>query len=233
MPSVLNDNMGKPFIDLTNQTFNHWTVTGPHKSVPRPDGHGNRTHWFCTCQCGNTAWVDATNLRQNISRNCGCLRKVVAGKGSPAAIAAAKANTTHGMSKTPLYHCYHGMISRCYLSTNREYAYYGGRGITVCDRWRHSFANFVVDMGSSFSPGLSIERVDVNGPYSPDNCIWLPRKAQPRNTTKSVRVPSGALLKDFCREHNLDYQSLYYLIVKKGIPFIEAMKIYRERHIDL
>lgn len=225
--------MGKPFLDLTNQTFNSWTVTGPHKSVARTSGKGSpRTHWFCTCTCGNTAWVDATNLRQGISTNCGCLRKIVAGKGTAVALAAAHANTTHGLSRTPLYHRYHAMLNRCYNPANKGYPWYGAKGITVCDRWRESFENFLADMGPSYSLGLSLERIDVLQGYSPENCKWIPRREQNWNTNKTVRLPNGDRLRRFCFEHGLDYDAFYFQIVKKGLILNEVLDHYHLQVTD-
>jgi hypothetical protein len=225
--------MGKPFIDLTNQTYNSWTVTGPHKSMPRSSGKGSpRTHWFCTCRCGNTAWVDATNLRQGISKNCGCLRKIVAGKGSAVALAAAKANTTHGLSGSPFYARYNSMINRCYNPANKSYPWYGAKGITVCDRWRESFENFLADMGPSYSPGLSLERNDVKQGYSPENCKWIPRREQNWNTNKTVRLPNGDRLRRFCFEHGLDYDAFYFQIVKKGLTLNEVLDLYHLQVTD-
>jgi hypothetical protein len=221
--------MGKPFIDLTNQTFNYWTVTGPHKAVPRPSGKGSaRTHWFCTCQCGNTAWVDATNLRQGISQSCGCKPKhIVAGKDSPAAIAASKANTKHGLSQTSLYHRYHAMMGRCYNPQNKSYHWYGAKGITVCDRWRESFENFHADMARSFFKGASLERDDVRAGYSPQNCRWIPRREQNWNTNKTVRLPSGDRLRRFCFAHGFDFDAFYYQIVKKGLSLTEVLDLFQ------
>jgi hypothetical protein len=225
--------MGKPFIDLTNQTYNSWTVTGPSKSVPRTSGKGSpRTHWLCTCVCGNTAWVDATNLRQGISTNCGCLKRVVAGRGSPAAIAAAHANTTHGMSRTPIYHRYNSMISRCYNPAHKSYPWYGAKGITVCDRWRESFQNFLADMGATYQPGLSLERNNVKAGYSPENCKWIPRREQNWNTNKTVRLPNGKRLRRFCFTHGLDYDAFYFQIVKKGLSLTETLELFHLQITD-
>jgi hypothetical protein len=225
--------MGKPFIDLTNQVFTEWTVSPNHKSVPRSSGKGsNRTLWFCTCSCGNTAWVDATNLRQGISTNCGCLRKIVAGKGSAAALAAAKAHTTHGMSRAPLYARYHAMLNRCYNPANKSYPWYGGKGITVCDRWRESFENFLADMGKTYLPGLSLERIDVKQGYSPENCKWIPRREQNWNTNKTVRLENGDRLRQFCFEHGLEFEAFYFQIVKKGLTLNEVLDLYHLQITD-
>jgi hypothetical protein len=211
MPSVLNDNMGKPFIDLTNQVFVKWTVSPQHKSVPRPSGKGApRTHWFCTCSCGNTAWVDATNLRQSISTNCGCLRETKSAKQQAARSTSGKANTTHGMSKTSLYRRYAAMIQRCYNPNTREYRWYGNRGIKICDRWKDSFENFLADMGPTFSEGLSLERNNNDGDYSPENCKWIPRSRQVQNRTNTVKLNETLTISDFCNNHNVDYDLVWH-----------------------
>ena len=224
--------MGKPFIDLTNQQFGLWFVTGPHKSVPRPNGKGGRTHWFCTCQCENktTRWVDATNLKSGISTNCGCQRIIVAGKGSPAAIAAAKARTKHGMSQTRIYRCYRAMMQRCYNRNARAYRWYGATGITVCDRWKESCENFFTDMGPTYAEGLTLERIDVSKGYSPENCKWIPLREQAWN--KKYHLIEGVRLRRFCFEHGLDYDSFYYHIVKKGLSLIDVLALFKVSILD-
>lgn len=223
--------MGRAFINLTNQVFVYWTVSNQHKSVPRPSGKGSpRTHWFCTCVCGNTAWVDATNLRQGISQSCGCKPKnIVAGVGSPAALAAANANRTHGMSRTPIYHCYRAMLARCYNPKERHYKWYGAKGISVCDRWRESFQNFFADMGRSFFKGASLERDNVKLGYSPENCRWIPRREQNWNKTNTVKLPNGEQLRQFCYKHGLDFDAFYYQIEKKGLTLEETLQLFKIR----
>jgi hypothetical protein len=227
--------MGRPFIDLTNQVFVEWTVSDQHKSVPRPSGKGSpRTHWFCTCSCGNTAWVDATNLRQGISQSCGCKpKRIVAGKGSPAALAASKANTTHGLSGTRLYQRYHAMLDRCYNPANKSYPWYGAKGVTVCDRWREPrYINFHADMAATYFEGASLERIDVKAGYSPENCKWIPRREQNWNTNKTVRLASGARLKRFCFEHGFDYDAFYFQTVKKGLQLTEVLSLFKVQILD-
>jgi hypothetical protein len=88
---------------------------------------------------------------------------------------------THGMTGTPEYSAWQNMITRCSPSNKAGYHLYGGRGITVCDRWRDSFENFLVDMGNRPSPNHSIDRINVNGNYEKDNCRWATTKEQAEN----------------------------------------------------
>jgi hypothetical protein len=93
---------------------------------------------------------------------------------------------THGKSKTPIYRMWWGMLSRCNHPKTRSYSRYGGRGIKVCDRW-HTFANFYEDMGER-PVGSTIDRIDNNGDYAPNNCRWTSNKMQQHNKATSVRV---------------------------------------------
>jgi hypothetical protein len=221
--------MGKPFIDLTNQVFGEWTASAQHKSVPRPSGKGSpRTHWFCTCSCGNTAWVDATNLRQGISTNCGCQRETKSAKQQTARSAAGKANTTHGMSGTPTYKRWFKMKQRCEYPKDASFPYYGAKGIRVCERWQ-KFENFLADMGQLPSPTHEIERRNHSRDYEPHNCEWMEGALQPRNTSITIRVPSGESLAEYCETHKLDYHAVYDYFVRKHLPLERAVEIVKSR----
>ena len=94
--------------------------------------------------------------------------------------------TTHGYCRTPTYNCWANMLGRCTNAQRPDYKNYGGRGISVCDRW-HLFVNFLADMGEK-QTGMSLDRIDVNGNYSPDNCHWVPLQNQNHNRRDTLWV---------------------------------------------
>lgn len=142
---------------------------------------GGHRLWECTCACGATCIVAASRLKSGHTRSCGCFQKEAASKtGREAA--------THGMSGSPEYYTWRGLKTRCYSEGSAGYAHYGDRGIRVCSRWLDSFENFYADMGCRPSPKHSLDRIDVNGPYSLDNCRWATAEQQANNKRTSVVV---------------------------------------------
>jgi hypothetical protein len=162
--------MGKT-IDLTGQVFGRLTV------VSRIEKSG-KAKWLCRCQCENIKEVFARKLIRKQTQSCGCLHKEIVGT----------LNATHGMSKSPEFRAWAGIKNRCHRPTYAHYECYGGRGITVCDRWLNSFENFYNDMGPRPSACHSIDRIDVNGNYEPGNCRWATIRQQHRNTRSNAFV---------------------------------------------
>jgi hypothetical protein len=163
----------KPIVDLTGKVFDFLTVIGP--ASERKSGIPT---WDCKCQCGVMLPVTGKMLRKKHTRSCGCLR----------AITIAAVCTTHGATRkgqyTAEYHIYYAMLARCKNPDNKNWKDYGGRGISVCERWQgeHGYENFLADKGVRPSPQHSIDRWPNNdGNYEPDNTRWATKKEQVDN----------------------------------------------------
>jgi hypothetical protein len=156
------------FRDLTNERFGRLVVI---KESSR--GSNRRRRWLCRCDCGTTKVIGSGPLTQtcNPTRSCGCLRveNVV------------KAVHKHGLYKSPEYAVWEGIVQRCTNPNSTYYADYGGRGISMCPRWRESFADFYADMGTRPTPKHTNERSDNSLGYAPGNCHWATRAAQQKN----------------------------------------------------
>lgn len=140
-----------------------------------------KAKWLCQCDCGNRSVHTGKRLRTSHTQSCGCLRQEVA----------ARKNTTHGMTHTTEYTIWAGILDRCYRKNNEAYPRYGGRGITVCDRWRESFENFYTDMGERPAREYSIDRINNDLGYSPDNCRWATGIEQCNNTRRNHILEFG------------------------------------------
>lgn len=133
----------------------------------------------------------------------------------------------HGYSSTRLGKIWVGMIRRCHNPEEPSYARYGGRGITVCDRWRESVASFVEDMGEPPSLKHSLDRIDNDGPYSPENCRWATMREQMRNTSRKVVVTyrgETKLLAEWVDELGLVYTRVHGRIFYLGWPVEQAFE---------
>lgn len=144
-------------------------------------------HWRCRCDCGREVVVAGRSMRTGNTTSCGCY----------CAERVSEANLTHGEARrgrwTVEFQAWVKMIGRCTNATDKWYPSYGGRGITVCDRWRESYESFLADMGRRPSPDHSLDRIDNDGPYAPDNCRWATRSQQQRNKRRQTNSHASSL----------------------------------------
>lgn len=147
--------------------------TEPHKC---PSGRLIRKV-LCQCDCGNCTEVQLWSLRKGVTKSCGCYNKEIV----------QQMFSTHGMKGTRLYTIYRSMVSRCTYIKNQHYDRYGGRGIKVCDEWRNNpSAFFQWAVANGYSDELSIDRIDNDGDYAPDNCRWITQKEQVNNKSSNL-----------------------------------------------
>ena len=160
------------FLDLTGEKFGRLVI------LYYGGSRNGKAQWVAHCECGNDKIVAAAGLRRGAITSCGCAQKEMMGA----------RNRSHGKSKSnALYKIWLSMRGRCKNPRNKNYARYGGRGITVCDRW-DDFEQFLADMGDRPSPQHSIDRIDNNKGYSPENCRWATQEVQGNNKSNNKRL---------------------------------------------
>ena len=162
--------MGK-FVDLTDMRFGKLYV------IRREGLTSDKKHaYLCRCDCGTERIFSGGNLRMGHSRSCGCVSKQRIGQ----------LNFSHGLYKHPLYKVWYNIIKRCTQPQNQAYKNYGGRGIKIFFTCFEDFYNFAINNG--WAKGLEIDRIDNDGPYSRDNCRFVTRAENSRNTRKNLLV---------------------------------------------
>lgn len=201
--------MMSKLIDLTGMKFNNLTVINRAENAK-----GGVARWNCLCDCGNYVIVRGSNLKSNAVKSCGCLCKT-------------PPNKTHGESKTKLYRKWVGIKRRCYDTNCHNYSDYGGRGIRVCDEWKNDFLAFkrwVLETREDES--LTIERIDVNGDYCPENCTWIDKKGQSNNRRSCLLYTYNGKtqnLTQWCEELGLNYKLIHERIRRDGWSFEKAI----------
>lgn len=224
--------MGK-FIDISGMKFNRLLVIERVEDIISSDGN-KRPCWKCLCDCGNYKCVEGSNLRNGYIKSCGCLLKE--NKGNPNIKYSTK-NKKHGDSTrnnhTRLYCVWQAMKSRCYNPNNKRYDKYGGRGIIVCDEWLHdykAFKKWSYENGyNDQTDGLhcSIDRIDNDKGYSPNNCRWVTMFVQANNTRRNHIIEYNGeshTLAEWSRIVGIDYKVLSSRINRYNWPIEKALK---------
>lgn len=200
-------NSKKPRENLTGKHFNRITAISPAPDRVLKNGR-HLTMWNCVCECGNTLVMRSSDLKSGKVISCGCYRVQNT----------AKVHTTHGATKggrnDRLYNIWAKMRGRCHNERLKEYKHYGGRGITVCKEWGESYQTFEQwALSNGYKQGLSIDRIDVNGNYCPENCRWATAIQQTNNTRKNKYIEAFGkkkTLAEWAREIKIPYGKLYY-----------------------
>lgn len=154
------------FIDITGQKFGRLTA------LRRSHMANNKWYWVCRCECGVERAFAGDQVRNGHTKSCGCYRRDVS----------RQIKTIHGRKNTSEYIAWVGIVQRCTNPLNHAWPRYGGRGITMCETWRNSFEAFFQDMGPRPSVDYSIDRIDNDKGYSPDNCRWATATEQIANS---------------------------------------------------
>lgn len=209
--------MGKA-LELIGQRFGRLVVE-TQSNVRTLNGN---IRWNCICDCGNKTTVTGAHLVSKNIQSCGCLHKETVGAMS------VNVNTTHGMSYSSEYRTWRAMINRCTNSNDQAYDDYGGRGITICDRWLNSFEAFYEDMGLRPSSDHTLDRREVNGNYDKSNCRWATPTEQANNKRNNVFYTHSGVTKtisEWSREYRIDYGKLYKRLIRDKWDFDRAVSI--------
>lgn len=193
--------------DVVGNRYGKWTV----KSVFEEN---RRIKARCVCECGREANISVYSLESGQLRQCKCNAEI-------------DGRYKHGMAGSKLYTVWAAMKSRCYYKNNIDYGLYSGRGITVCDEWKDDFASFYNwAINSGYVDGLSIDRIDNNKGYSPDNCRWATPKEQANNRRSNLLFTYNGetlTLKQWAERFGIKYTTLYNRIVVRGKSFEAAI----------
>lgn len=205
-------------LTLLGQRFGRWLVVA---EAPRRKG---LTYWTCICDCGKQKDIRGGALIDGSSQSCGCY----------AADRARESHTTHGQAgtrDTSEYQIWAGAKGRATNPNDKYWLRYGGRGIGMCERWANGFEAFYTDMGPRPTPKHTLERVDNEKGYGPDNCVWATRAEQNRNQRRTVRIQHEGremCMADFARHLGIDRKRFRYYYVGRNLPLEVAVERCRQ-----
>lgn len=202
--------MVMPALDLTGNQYGYLTVVRRYGST---SGRTKKATWLCRCACGTEVIRESQYLRtlhRPGPRHCGCQH----------------GNKVHGLTGQRPHRIWSGMRQRCSDPSNKDWRNYGGRGITVCERWRDSFPAFWEDMGPTYAPGLTLDRIDTHEGYSKANCRWATVHQQANNTrvNRMLDTPDGRMtLEQAAQAYNLRSVTLHARLYRYGWPLLKAL----------
>ena len=202
---------------IIGKTFNHLTV------LQEFEWHGSDTKYLCKCSCGKTCIVSRYNIIGGKTKSCGHLKQERSGW---------KWKNNYGLSKTHIYRVWKNMMSRCYKPNNIAYKDYGGRGIEVCNDWHNLLKFLEWALENGYQKGLSIDRIDVNKGYCPENCVWIELKEQGHNKRNNILVEyhgKTQTLSEWSRELKLPYSLLYHRIHEYHWDSVKAFETPSQR----
>lgn len=195
-------------LDVTGKKYGRLTALRFHHAS------GKHSYWLWRCDCGTEKIARLDCVKVGMVSSCGCANK----DSHP---------PKHGYSRTKLYHVFYSMKQRCYNPKCTVYQYYGGRGISIDPAWmsdNKAFCDWAMNNG--YREGLTIDRIDVNGDYTPENCRWITQREQVRNTRRNTHITFNGktqLLKDWCEELGVNIATACYRI-RAGKPLEEVFK---------
>lgn len=199
-------------IDITNNRYGRLVAIKKEKSI------NGQNMWLFQCDCGKQKIINKYSVIRGLTNSCGCYHKEQD----------VLKHTTHNMSKTRLYRCWQDMKNRCYNKSRKKYQRYGARGIIVCNDWLHNFNAFKDwALSNGYKDTLTIDRIDVNGNYCPENCRWITLKEQANNTSKNIKITINGTTKnlhEWLEICNIKSGSFYYKL-KKGYKPEEIFKV--------
>lgn len=202
-------------INIAGQRFGRLTV------IERVASTKAQAQWRCVCDCGKETVVRSQDLRNGHTKSCGCYGLEVSVSHTPSF-------STHKESRSRLYRVWIGMKGRCNNCKNKAYSYYGGRGIKVCQDWNESYALFRDwALANGYQENLTIDRIDVNGNYCPENCRWVSMKVQMNNTRANRRITLNGETKtmaEWSESTGLSYETIRNRTIK-GKPADEVLQM--------
>lgn len=208
------------FIDLTGEVFGRLTVV---ERVPAK--RYGETRWRCKCACGNESITTTGRLRNGSAKSCGCLH-------SESARHQGQKSKKHGAANTRLYRIWTNMKTRCFNQRDKNFERWGLRGITVCDSWKNSFEEFQKwALNSGYDETRTLDRIDNNKGYFPENCRWTSAKTQARNTRKNrILTWNGEshCLAEWAEILQVPITTLYNRLSR--LPVNEAFELSRVKH---